>query len=62
MGKRLSSNGVFAGIVASLVIGLPVFAIGNIADLSAYKTAGSLLTVLLSGMVALAASRKEAAA
>lgn len=62
MGKRLSSNGVFAGIVASLVIGLPVFAIGNIADLSVYKTAGSLLTVLLSGMVALAASRKEAAA
>lgn len=60
--KKLTANGVFTGIIASLCIGLPVFAVGNIANLSACKTAGSLITVLLSGIVALAMSRKEAKA
>ena len=58
LGKRLNANGVFAGIVASLCIGLPVFAVGNIWNIAAYKTTGSLLTVLLSGAVALVFSRK----
>ena len=62
LGKRLSPNGVFAGIVASLCIGLPVFAVGNIWNIAAYKTAGSLITVLLSGAVSLAFSRKGARA
>lgn len=62
LGRRLSANGVFAGIVTSLCVGLPVFAVGNIFNLAVYKTAGSLLTVLLSGAVALLFSRKEAAA
>jgi len=62
LGCRLSANGVFAGIVTSLCVGLPVFAVGNIFNLAVYKTAGSLLTVLLSGAVALLFSRKEAAA
>lgn len=60
LGKKLNANGVFWGIVASLCIGLPIFAVGNIFDLSAWKTIGSLTTVLLSGIVALAASRREA--
>ena len=58
IGKRLNANGVFAGIVASLCLGLPVFAVGNIWNIAAYKTVGSLITVLLSGAVALAFSRK----
>ena len=62
LNKKLTANGVFVGIVASLCIGLPIFAVGNIANLSAYKTAGSLITVLLSGIVAFAMSRKEAKA
>lgn len=62
LGRRLSANGVFVGIVTSLCVGLPVFAVGNIFNLAVYKTAGSLLTVLLSGGVALLFSRKEAAA
>lgn len=62
LNKKLTANGVFTGIIASLCIGLPVFAVGNIADIPVYKTAGSLITVLLSGIVALAMSRKEAKA
>ena len=59
-GKKLSGRGVFAGVVTSFCIGLPVFAYGNLHNLAAWKTAGSLLTVLLSGAVALALSRREA--
>ena len=60
LGKKFSASGVYSGIVASLCIGLPVFAIGNIYNLSAWKTAGSLSSVLTSGIVAVLASRKGA--
>lgn len=62
LGKRLSANGVFAGVLVSLCVGLPVFAYGNIAGIAMAKTAGSLITVLSSGVVALLASRKGARA
>lgn len=62
LGKKLSASGVYSGIVASLCVGLPVFAIGNIYNLSAWKTAGSLISVLTSGIVAVLASRKGARA
>lgn len=58
-GVRLEASGVVVGIICALAVGLPVFAYGNIKGISIYKTAGSLLTVLLSGIVALAASRKR---
>ena len=56
-GVRLKPQGVVAGIISALLIGLPVFGYGNIEGIAAYKTAGSLLTVILSGAVALAVSR-----
>lgn len=59
LNKKLTANGVFAGIVAALCIGLPVFSVGNIWNLPVWKTAGSLLTVLTSGVVAVALSRKK---
>lgn len=62
LGKKLSASGVYSGIVASLCVGLPVFAIGNIYNLSAWKTAGSLISVLTSGIVAVLASRRGARA
>jgi len=52
-GRKLSENGVFYGILASLAIGLPIFAYGNIANISLYKIIGSITAVLLSGIVAL---------
>src|SRR5699024_7725093 len=38
LGKRLSANGVFAGVLVSLCVGLPVFAYGNIAGVAMAKT------------------------
>lgn len=60
MGKKLSANGVFYGVISALVLGIPVFAYGNIANIAVYKTVGSLITVLTSGIVAFLLSRREA--
>ena len=59
LGKRLSAGGVYAGVLTALCVGLPIFACGNLMDIPALKTIGSLTTVLSSGAVALIASRKE---
>lgn len=58
-GIRLAPKGIVMGILLSMTMGLPVFGYGNIQGLAVYKTAGSLLTVILSGAVALAVSRKR---
>ena len=58
-GVKLSSKGIIAGVIAALAIGLPVFAYGSILNSGPYKTLGSLLTVILSGVIALASSRKS---
>ena len=58
-GIKLTPQGVVAGIIAALIIGLPIFGYGNIQGIAAYKTACSLLTVILSGAVALAISGKR---
>ncbi len=57
-GVNLKARGIVAGIISAFIIGLPIFAYGNINGIAAYKTAGSLITVLLSGIVAMAVSRK----
>lgn len=56
-GVKLRSEGVVSGIICAMAIGFPVFAYGNIRDVAMFKTIGSLMTVLLSGTVALAVSR-----
>lgn len=58
-GIKLTPNGVIAGIISALIIGLPVFGYGNMHGIAIYKTAGSLLTVILSGAVALVISGKR---
>ena len=57
IGVELKPLGVTAGIIAALAMGIPVFSYGNLLGISEYKTAGSLITVLLSGIVAVAYSR-----
>lgn len=56
-GIKLTPHGATAGIISALTIGLPVFGYGNLQGIAAYKTTGSLLTVILSGAIALAVSR-----
>lgn len=56
-GIKLTPRGVTVGIISALTIGLPVFGYGNLQGIAAYKTAGSLLTVILSGAISLAVSR-----
>lgn len=56
-GVRLTPGGITSGIVASLVVGLPIFACGTILNSAPYKTVGSLTTVLLSGVVAIMVSK-----
>ena len=56
--KKITANGVFYGVLSSLIIGLPVFAYGSILNIAIYKTIGSLLTVLLSGIIAVVMIRK----
>ncbi len=58
-GIELTPQGVVAGLILALIIGLPLFGYGNIQGNVACKTVGSLLTVILSGAVALAVSRKR---
>lgn len=56
---RLAPQGIVAGVIVAMMIGLPVFGYGNMKGIAIYKTAGSLLTVLLSGAVALAVTRNR---
>lgn len=56
---RLAPQGIVAGVISAMLIGLPVFWYGNIKGIAICKTAGSLLTVILSGAVALAVTRKR---
>lgn len=56
-GVKLTAGGVIAGVVTALCIGMPIFGYGNIAGVAIWKTVGSLLTLILSGAVALVVSR-----
>jgi Na+/proline symporter len=58
-GRRLRR--VAPGVMASLVIGLPVFSWGTFANLAAVKAAGILITLGLSGAVTLIGGRGEKA-
>lgn len=58
-GVTLKSQGIVIGIISALIIGLPIFGYGNIQGIAIYKTIGSLLTVILSGVIAFIISRKR---
>ena len=52
-GVKMSESGLFWGILLSLCIGLPVFAIGNLNGNVSMIVTGSLLTIGLSGILSL---------
>lgn len=58
-GAELKPVGIVMGIIIALVIGLPVFAYGNIQGSAIYKTMGSILTVVLSGAVSILLSKRR---
>jgi Na+/proline symporter len=49
--KKLSERGMFYGILTSLCIGVPLFAIAGFNGLTDLKVIGSLFTVLASGII-----------
>lgn len=50
-GKRMTERGIFYGILASLLVGLPIFAIGNLNGNVPMIVTGSLLTIGLSAVI-----------
>ena len=58
-GVRLTPGGIVTGVILALSIGMPVFAYGSFVNNGVYKTLGSLITVLVSGMIALATAKLE---
>ena len=58
-GVGLAPQGIVAGVIVAMMVGLLVFGYGNIKGIASCKTVGSLLAVILSGVVALAVSRKR---
>jgi len=50
---KLKPTAITVGVLSSLLVGLPIFAYGNIKGIAVWKTVGSLTTVLLSGIVAI---------
>lgn len=58
-GAELKPAGIVMGIMTALVIGLPIFAYGNIQGSTIFKTMGSMLTVVLSGTVSVVLSRRR---
>lgn len=58
-GIRLNPTGIVMGIITALIIGLPIFAYGNMQGIAIYKTMGSILTVILSGAVSVVWSRRR---
>lgn len=52
-GIKMSESGLFWGILLSLCVGLPIFAIGNLHGNVAMIVTGSLLTIGLSGILSL---------
>jgi len=58
-GKRLTAKGIYVGVICSLLVGLPIFAYGSIMGIATLKTVGSLVSVLLSGIIAIAMRKRE---
>ena len=51
-GRKMSERGLYYGIMASLIVGLPIFAYGNLYGNIPLILTGSLLTICTSGIMA----------
>ncbi len=57
---KLAGRGIVAGVITAMFTGLPVFAYANLNGIAWLKTASSLYTVLISGILAVVISGFEA--
>jgi len=57
--QRVSEPGIFYGILTSLVVGLPIFAYGNLYKIVPMIIGGSLCSVLASGIIVLVATAAQ---
>lgn len=57
LSEKVSEKGMFYGIITSFVVGLPIFAYGNFNKLTPWIVAGSLLSLLLSGVIVTVSSK-----
>lgn len=53
LGKRMTEKGLFYGILTSMLVGLPIFAYGNLVGNIPLIVTSSLFTILASGLIAL---------
>lgn len=51
-GRKMTESGLFWGIVVSLAVGLPMFALGKLNGSTGWTLTGSLFTILASGIIA----------
>lgn len=58
-GVKFTPKGIQYGVVAALAVGLPIFAYGTVLNSGPYKTLGSLVTVLLGGIVGMMVTKLE---
>ena len=58
LGKKLHPKGVTAGIILGLLVGLPTFAYGSICGVLEAKLIGSLITLLVPGVIAVVHTRE----
>ncbi|WP_409969598.1 hypothetical protein RFF05_06710 [Bengtsoniella intestinalis] len=59
-GKELSAKGICAGVMTSIVVGMPIFMCGTLTGNTTYTTIGCLSALLLSGTVALLTAPRKA--
>lgn len=57
--ERVTEKGMFRGILFSMLIGVPIFALAKMAGSIDWQVAGSLITVLSSGIIVLMNRRKK---
>lgn len=58
---KLHEAGVFYGVIGAYCIGLPIFVYGQMNGLVMYSVTGSVLTIVLSGTIALIISKRRIA-
>lgn len=60
-GVQMSERGMFYGILSAMVVGLPIFAYGNLTGSTPLIVAGSLFTIIVSGLLSLIVKDKKEA-